>query len=265
VLRLTDTRGDTRSLLFSFPCHPSSTGGKSRSISAEYPGRLCQLADARLYGCTSLFLQGFGGDAKSRYSVSDDGNGFKAADFTDIDQMAAGMFEAVTRAMKANAFTPVDLSLAGTRFTISLGIDVYPREHFRRQYEVAERGPVFIRDCAQYILDHYDELKEELDLHASILKLSDDMYIFALGGEPSYDVGVVLRRAFPNQLVLCIGYCDDIAYIPSDKLIKEGGYESDGSIVEYRLKGRIAAGVDAALVGGFRNALRVLEHHGSSR
>ncbi len=262
VLRFTDARGDTRSLLFTFPCHPSSTGGTSRAISAEYPGRLCQLADAMRYGCTTLFLQGFGGDAKSRYAVSDEGNRFKAADFADIDGMATSMAEAVRRALEADAFEPVDLRLAGRRFTIPLAIDVYPVEYFRKQLEEQEDARSFMADCARYVIDHYDVRQEQLDLHASILKISGDRCIFALGGEPSYDMGVVLRGAFPRLKIICVGYCDDIAYVPTDRMIGEGGYEADGSVVEYRLKGRIAPGVDAALIRAFTDAMRSLERPG---
>lgn len=258
TLEFADAHGDIRSLLFTFPCHPSSIGGASRMVSAEYPGRLCQLADAALYGCTSLFLQGFGGDAKSAWAVTDGGTSFGAASFADIDAMASSMLEAVRKSRQAGAFEPVKLRLAGRRFTVPLALEILPRAYYQRQAE--QEGPSsFIGDCARYVVEHYDELPERLDLHASILRLCDDRFIFSLGGEPSYDVGVVLRGAFPDTKVICVGYADDIAYIPSDRMIAEGGYEADGSVVEYRLKGRIAPGVDEALVRGFREAMRSLE------
>lgn len=261
TLEFADAHGDIRSLLFTFPCHPSSIGGAGLAVTAEYPGRLCQLADAALYGCTSLFLQGFGGDAKSAWAVADDGASFTPASFADIDAMASSMLEAVRESRRTGAFEPVTLRLAGRRFTVPLALDVLPLAYYR-QYLAEQQGkPSFIGDCARYVVDHYEELPERLDLHASILRLSDDRCIFCLGGEPSYDVGVVLRGAFPGTKVICVGYADDTAYIPSDRMIVEGGYEADGSVVEYRLKGRIAPGVDAALVRGFREAMRSLGLH----
>lgn len=259
ALEFVDAHGDIRSLLFTFPCHPSSVGGASRMVTAEYPGRLCQLADATLYGCTSLFLQGFGGDAKSAWAVADGGTSFKGASFAEIDAMASSMLEAVRKTRQAGAFEPVKMRLAGRRFTVPLALEILPLAYYQRQLEEQKGQPPFIGDCARYVVDHYDELPERLDLRASILKLSDDRCIFSLGGEPSYDVGVVLRGAFPETKIICVGYADDIAYIPSDRMIAEGGYEADGSVVEYRLKGRIAPGVDEALVRGFREAMRSLE------
>ena len=86
-----------------------------------------------------------------------------------------------------------------------------------------------------------------------------DHVTFALGGEPCHDLSVVLRGAFPGKRIVCTGYGDDVAYIPSDRLIGEGGYEADGSLVEYRLKGRIAPGVDARLVRDFAAAVREVD------
>lgn len=61
-------------------------------------------------------------------------------------------------------------------------------------------------------------------------EVHDDLYVRAL--------------MMPDATVLCFGYNDAIAYVPSDKIIEEGGYEAEGSVTEYRLKGRIAPGVD---------------------
>lgn len=259
IFKFADKHNSARCTLFSFPCHPSSTSGRSTVISGEYPGRLCQLVDAMLYGNTSIFLQGFGGDTKSRYSVSDNGNSFKAASFHDIDRMASGMFDAVKHAFLTDTFKPVDLKLAGKHFTIPLKINVYPKEFFMDQYEKLKPEAEFLGNCAQYVVENYDDLKDKLELHVSIMKVSEDLYFFSLGGEPSHDVSVILQKAFPDKKIIFIGYCDDSAYIPSNKLIQEGGYEADGSVVEYRLKGKIAMGTDEALIQGFKEGMAFVD------
>jgi Neutral/alkaline non-lysosomal ceramidase. len=259
ILKFADMYNSARCMLFSFPCHPSSTGGRIPEVSAEYPGRLCQLVDAMLYGNTSIFLQGFGGDVKSRHAVSDNGQGFKAAGFHDINRMASGMFDAVEHAFLTDTFKPVDFKLAGKHFNIPLKIDLYPKEFFLDQYGKLKQETEFLGNCARYVVENYDNLKDILELHGSIMKLSDDLYIFALGGEPSHDVSVILKKAFPGKKIIFIGYCDDSAYIPSNKLIEEGGYEADGSVVEYRLKGKIAIGADEALIQGFKEGIAFVD------
>ncbi|HCS74275.1 MAG TPA: hypothetical protein DIW17_10415 [Clostridiales bacterium] len=56
--------------------------------------------------------------------------------------------------------------------------------------------------------------------------------------------------------MLFFGYNDAIAYVPTDKLLKEGGYEAgDESVTEYRLKGKFKAGIDKRFLKGFKNVL----------
>ena len=258
LFRFTDKEGVTRGMVLGFSCHPSSTG-MSFAISGEYPGRLCQLVDAMLYGCTSLFLQGSAGDTKSRYTVSGDGRGFRGAPFFDVDQMASNMFEAVKRACLTNKFLSLKLELAGRHFIIPLPLEAYPREYYEAKYRELSDTNRFLAACAQYVIDNYENLDETLYLHASVLKLTGDMYIFAMGGEPSHDVKATLRNAFPDIKIVFVGYCDDIAYIPSDRLIEEGGYEADGSVVEYRLKGRVAPGANEVLIRHFAENLRLIK------
>jgi len=110
---------------------------------------------------------------------------------------------------------------------------------------------------AGYILDHYDEMPDDLMLNCGIIRLSKDFYIFTVGGEPSYDVKRVLQQVLPSEYtMLFFGYNDAIAYVPSDKVLAEGGYEGgDRSVVEYRLKGKFKKGIDRLFMEGFKNAL----------
>jgi neutral ceramidase len=255
ILKFSDKTGTARALLLNYACHPSSTAS-DLAISGEYPGRLCQLADAMLYGCTSLFMQGFAGDTKSRYAVADGGKSFRSIPFSELDHMAANMFEAVKHAFLINSFTSLKLDLSGKNFVTPLKLKAYPKSYFEEQ--AATIYPGYIAKCLQYIIENYDTLSETLELQSSILRLTENMFIFALGGEPSSDMETVLKDAFPDKDLIFSGYSDDIAYIPTDEMIREGGYEAEGSVIEYRLKGSIAEGVNEAVARCFRENLAVV-------
>ena len=108
---------------------------------------------------------------------------------------------------------------------------------------------------ADEIVSRYDSLPEALSLNCALVRINSGFYICSMGGEPSVNIQTILREAFPNLTLLCFGFADGIAYIPSDKLIQEGGYEAEGSVVEYRLKGRIAPGVDEIFCRGYKKAM----------
>lgn len=112
---------------------------------------------------------------------------------------------------------------------------------------------------AEYIVKNYDKLHDHLMLNCGIVRIGKGFYIFTVGGEPSYDVKKVLQKLLPEENILYFGYNDAIAYVPSDKMLEEGGYEAgDGSVTEYRMKGKFKKGIDNCFLEGFRNALNQL-------
>src|SRR5699024_10821906 len=64
-LEIRDKNGKTRSILLNYACHPVHYPAPTM-ISAEYPGRLCQLLEAKYYGATVMFTQGAGANARPR-------------------------------------------------------------------------------------------------------------------------------------------------------------------------------------------------------
>jgi hypothetical protein len=79
-----------------------------------------------------------------------------------------------------------------------------------------------------------------------------------MGGEPCYEVKRKLERLFPGVTLLFWGYADATAYIPDDQIIVEGGYEAEGSVVEYGLKGPFRPGIDKRMAETFTAAFRAL-------
>ena len=92
-------------------------------------------------------------------------------------------------------------------------------------------------------------------LRASVIKLSDDLYIATLGGEPCFGVRKAIERAFGDKKIIFIGYTDACAYIVDDRILSEGGYEPTCHL-EYCLKGPFKPGLDARYTNAFEKALQ---------
>ena len=248
IIKFIAVDGHVKAMLFNYACHPSSLKS-DYAVSGEYPGRLCQLADTYFYGNTSVFIQGFSADIKSRYTVSGDGESFMSVGFDIIDTMASEMWGTVKEAV----YKKIDLKLTGRHFKTKLDLNIYPKAYYIEQRKLLLEGKsFFLAACAEHVIENYEKLGASLDLNSAMMRLSDKLYIFALGGEPPCGLETVLQKAFPDLKLIFAGYMDDIAYIPSDSMIREGGYEAEGSVIEYRLKGSIVPGVDARIVEAFR-------------
>ncbi len=251
ILRLRDLAGKDRALLLNYSCHPV-TMGDILWLSAEYPGRLCQLLEARYYGATALFFQGAGGC--TRPLITANGAGFRKCSFSEVDGMARSMAAAVEEALRVGLPQALQLNLASCWFTIPLPTEKYPREHYERIAADTEREIQYGRHQAQAILKTYDR-EPVAELHAGLARLGGDVYMAFMCGEVCYEVKQVVLDALPGRRVIFVGYGDATAYIPGDRMLTEGGYEADTSSLEFRLQGRFLPGLNERFRSAFADAL----------
>ena len=88
-----------------------------------------------------------------------------------------------------------------------------------------------------------------------VWKLGDQV-IMALGGELVIEYSIGLKKLFgPDIFVL--GYVnDDMAYIPSETILKEGGYEGESSQMVYGMPAKWATGIEAMIFDEIKKLAR---------
>jgi hypothetical protein len=80
-------------------------------------------------------------------------------------------------------------------------------------------------------------------------KLGDEVQWVFLGGEVVVDYAVRLKSELRGRQTWCAGYSNDVmAYIPSRRVLMEGGYEGATSMVYYGLPTVWAPEVEEAIV-----------------
>ena len=255
ILRIRDRDGMDKVLLANYSCHPVALGDVT-IISSAYPGRLCQLLETEFFGATAIFFQGAG--ACSRPRIAQAGTTWKRCTFDEVDDMAASMAKAVKRAVRSGTLESIELDLAARAFVVPLEIEPYSKEHLTEMADDPNPGRSTTRERALAVLDRYDTMPDHLDVHASVVRLSDDLYIAFLCGEVTYPIKRIVQEAFGPKNLIFIGYGDSCAYIPSDEYIKEGGYEAEGSVLVFTRKGPFKPGVDAKMVEAFGENLAAI-------
>jgi hypothetical protein len=248
ILKVCDKKGRIRILMVCYACHPALYPDLLE-ISAEYPGRLCHKLEDTFYGCTALFLQGFGGNVKT--NINSRGDRFQKMTYDAIDDMALILENKISKAILNNSFSKACLDIGGVEFEISIEIEPAPKEYFINSIGKRPSKPLLDHN-AKKILENYDAMENKLMLYAGILKLSSELCIAHMGGEPCFEVEEIVQRSLGGKKVIFSGYSDAVAYIPTDKLIPEGGYEVD-SFLEYGFKGQFKIGVDHKIFEAFRD------------
>ena len=79
----------------------------------------------------------------------------------------------------------------------------------------------------------------------------DELVWVALGGEVVVDYDLRLKKEVGGSRPLWItGYANDVmAYIPSARVLQEGGYEADSSMIYYGMPTKWAPAIEEKIVG----------------
>lgn len=251
ALLATDSTGTPRAILANYGCHPV-TVRDSPYLSAEFPGRIGALLEAEYYGCTALYFQGAGGNARPRVTAHCDH--FISRDYSDVHDLAASIVGRTTAAIAAGQFEPLEIRLGAVQFPISLPITPHSRQYLE-SVATDPHAPAGKRKVAAATAQTYDHTPDTVDLPAGIIRLGDNIYIAYLGGEPCYEIKQLLEPVFSDTTLMFIGYADSTAYIGDDTILDERGYEGYDSAIDFGLKGPFAPGINQRLEKAFRTAL----------
>lgn len=255
-----DNSGVLAACVVVWACHPVFYP-ELTVTSGEFPARLCQLLAAERYGCTPLFFQGAAGDARPRATVVD--GSFARRPFPVVDAFARDLAAEVL-ALLDEPGTPLDLAPRGTSFTVELPLEPLSHDEFREIAD-ARAGNPGNPTLANALLrvDDHDQRPDHADLACTLVRLTRPadpgdpaIWLATMGGEPVNDIKEIVRDVVPGPVVF-VGYTDGCAYIVSDRMLPEGGYEVTCG-VSFGHLGPFAPGIDAAIGAGFTAAVAAL-------
>jgi hypothetical protein len=217
-----------RGILFGYSCHTTALGGLS--INGDYAG-FAQLELEKLYpDAVALFVQNCGGDANPlpRIRGRDQEATALAARYGDIlaeavRQVIAGKMTALTGLLhtamsETELFLKPGLPLEELRQRLPNLTGMHKREfeHFIRQYNTLGAPP--------------DRVKYPIQ----VWRIGSELTFIALTGETVADYSLKFKATYGWSSTWVSGYNNDLlSYVPSLRVLKEGGYEGVTGMYEY--------------------------------
>ncbi|HSK08880.1 MAG TPA: hypothetical protein VK911_04845, partial [Vicinamibacterales bacterium] len=130
--------------------------------------------------------------------------------------------------------------------------------HTRQMFEerLDDPSPARVRNARAMLKAYLDGRPiVALEYPVQAVSFGSELALVALGGEPVVDYALRARRELPG--VVIAGYSNSVkGYIPSERVLAEGGYEAGESMLYYGLPGPFAAGVEDAIFGAIHGVLR---------
>ena len=247
VLAIHDEAGHIRAAVFGYACHATVLG--FYQWCGDYPGFACLEWERRHPGATAMFWAGCGGDQNPLPRRTVDlamAYGGRLADAVDA-VLDAGALRPVTGPVAAG-YTEVPLDLA----------EIPDRATWARAVEAGDRFEQLRARAMIARLDREGRIEGRYPAYpVQVWRLGTDgpRWVF-LGGEVVVDYAVALKAEWGRDTTWVAGYSNDVmAYIPSRRVLREGGYEGGGAMVVYGLPAPWAPNVEATILGAVRDAL----------
>jgi len=98
-------------------------------------------------------------------------------------------------------------------------------------------------------LDRDGRLPSEYPYPLQVWQFGQDVTLIAMAGEVVVDYALRLKRELGMEKVWVAGYSNDVfAYIPSLRVLREGGYEAEGAMLYYCQPGAFDPSVEETIV-----------------
>jgi hypothetical protein len=233
MLRIESPDGKLRAVLFGYACHNTTLTGEFYKISGDYAGFAQGELEKTHPGAIALFVMLCGADQ----------NPYPRSKLELAEQHGKSLAQAV-EAVLAGPMKPARTPIRTAYMTTDLNF----RPHTREQYEQeANSGNKFKVMRAQAMLRAYDEGRpvRRVSYPVQAIRLGKDYTLVALGGEVAVDYALRAKREYPKENLVVAGYSNEVmCYIPSLRVLKEGGYEADDSMIYYGQPGPLAEDVE---------------------
>ncbi len=238
VLAVYDQKGHLLGVVFNYACHCTTLSPQDNFICGDWAGYACQFLEERFPGAVAMCTIGCAGDANPhprpglRWAKA---HGQELADRVEqLLKTPQGWLSLPGQVRSSFGFAglPFDRPSRGELLRRLNSSDVRTRRHAQAMLKILARK---------------GRLPETYPCPVHVWRVGQLTMVF-LGGEVVVDYALRLKRELPGK-VWVSAYCDDVfAYVASRRVVQEGGYEADYSMLNYNQPGPWLPEVEDVLV-----------------
>jgi hypothetical protein len=206
--------------VFTYACHCTSIRNGQEGFykyHPDYAGVAAEQIEQQLPGSTALYATGCAGDIDPQPQ-----GGVKQA-----EQHGQGLSAVVLGTLNRAQRRQIRGPLRTTYREIALPLATIPS---RQKYVELSGSRVSYRQRhARYVLAQMDAgtLPKEVPFPIQVWRFGKDLTLVALSGEVVVDYALRLKKELGADRIWPVAYANEVpCYIPSERILKEGGYEA---------------------------------------
>jgi putative membrane-bound dehydrogenase-like protein len=238
--------GEVRAIYVTYACHCVTLS--DNKISGDWAGYAQEAIERNHPGAIALVSIGCGSDANPDSGVT--GSNIAAA-----AEQGAQIANEVERLLR-RPLKPLDGRITTQLRAIGLPLSEPPTRQELEQ-SAAENSPAGYNAKFQLAkLDRGEALQTQIDYAVQTFVIGDSLAMVFLAGEVCVDYSLRLKLELDADRVWLHGYANDFCcYIPSERLVREGGYGGGAETVYFALPATLKAGLEDKIIAEVRRQL----------
>ncbi len=247
VLRVESSDGKLTALLFGYACHNTCLG--NLTLNGDYAGFAQRDLEADHPGTIALFVMGCGGDQ----------NPYPRGKPEQAEQHGRTLANAVETALLP-APVPLKSQLSSSLEMVPLAFAPLPsRDKIEDQAKSSNGYESRHAQRVLELLELNDGKVPEYDYPVQVIRLGDKLTLVALGDETVVDYSLRIKRELAERgdHLWVAGYSNQITcYVPSQRVLHEGGYEGGGAMIYSSLPGPFADDVEDRIFASIQRQMK---------
>ena len=245
ALKVLGPDGEVRAIVVNYACHCTTIDPKENLVSGDWAGAAQEAIEADHPGCVAMTLIGCAGDADPLGrgpSSAAKAHGRTIAD--EVNRLLSGPW--------SDLAAPPEIAVE--RFAIPF--DATPTREQLQQLVRAGGPPGYNASVHLARLDRGEALPTELPYSTQAWKFGDKLAMVFLPGEVVVDYVLRLKKELdPSRLWITAYANDERCYIPSERILREGGYEGGGAMVYYGWPTRLKPGIEQIIIAAVHRVI----------
>lgn len=239
VLTVRAPAGALRAVVFGYACHATAAPADYQ-IGGDWPGYAQAGIETDFPGATAMFVNGCSADCDPAPRSTAD------APKMHGDLMAVAVGQVVRRQLRpvsgpiATAFDYADIPFQTPPTRQELEAVLKTATGMRARHAKLLLG----------VLDREGRIYDRYPYPVEVWRFGSGPLLIALGGETVVDYSLRFKGEYGWDTTWVAGYSNDVmGYIPSQRVLKEGGYEGGGAMVNYGRPGPLGDKIEDVIAG----------------
>jgi putative membrane-bound dehydrogenase-like protein len=247
VLFIHDPDGKLRAIYTSYACHCVTLS--FNKIGGDWAGFAAEEIQSAFPGCVALVSVGCGADSNPSSGVT--------GDKVEVAKLQGREIANEIKRLSSSFRAPVTGRITTQWKQIELPLAASPtreqwEEKAKRQDAIGHHARVQLEK-----LDRKESLSTKVDYPIQTWAFGDTLAMAFLPGEVVVDYSLRLKKELDCQRLWMNAYANGApCYIPSERILKEGGYEGGGAMIYYDQPAAFKPGLEEPIVRTVKDQLR---------